>query len=400
MDFGATWISGIHTSIVHQLKQRFIGPTASPARVHEPYQMLAEVDAELRSALGVDVLGVWPRKNIFGYEAKGWKPFTLFDGTPCLVPGDFNVTPAPDGGWLMYPEGDLTAPPSAHMPKDAYFFDTIVRQEPLDPEKLDPADNLEEFGLLSEADLAHYRQQVAWLDANAKDIGVVLLAPGTAFGDIALVPAPFLRHPKGVRDISEWYMITAARPDYVHAIFEKQCEYALKNLETLIRLFGDRVHAVVTTGTDFGTQNSLFISLASYRGLFKPYHRRLNDLIHSKSNWKTFIHSCGAVARLIPEFIEAGFDILNPVQCSAVGMDPVMLKREYGRDLTFWGGCVNTQHTMYQSPEAVYREVRERIDLFNQDGGFVCNAVHNIQGNSPIENVLAMFRAIRDSSQI
>jgi hypothetical protein len=398
VDFGATWISGIHTSIVHQLKQRLIGPSASPARVHEPYQMLAEVDAELRTALGVDVIGVWPRKNIFGYEARDWKPFQLFDGTPCLVPGSFNVTPAPDGGWLSYPEGDLSAPPSAHMPKGGYFFDTLIRQDPIDEDHLNPENNLEEFGLLTEDDLAHYRKQVAWLDENATDTGVVLLAPGTAFGDIALVPAPFLKHPKGIRDISEWYMTTAARPDYVHAIFEKQCEFALKNLETLIELFGDRVQAVVTTGTDFGTQNSLFISIDSYQSLFKPYHRKLNELIHCKSNWKTFIHSCGAVAPLIPDFIDAGFDILNPVQCSAAGMDAADLKRNYGRDITFWGGCVNTQHTMYGTPEEVYREVRGRIDLFNRDGGFVCNSVHNIQGNSPIENVLAMFKAIKDSA--
>ena len=398
VDFGGTWISGIHTSIVHQLKQRLVGPGAAPTRVHEPYQMLAEVDAELQAALGVDVVGVWPRKNIFGYEASGWKPFSLFDGTPCLVPGDFNVTPAEDGGWLMYPQGDLSAPPSAHMPKGGYFFDTLIRQEPIDDEHLNPEDNLEEFGLLTAEDLAHYRRQVEWLDQNAGEMGVVLLAPGTAFGDIALVPAPFLKHPKGIRDIGEWYMATAARPDYVHAIFEKQCEYALKNLATLIDMFGERVQAVVTTGTDFGTQNSLFISVPSYRELFAPYHKQLNDLIHRTSNWKTFIHSCGAVAPLIPEFIAAGFDILNPVQCSAAGMDAAELKKNFGRDITFWGGGVNTQHTMYETPEAVYREVRSRIDTFNRDGGFVFNAVHNIQGNSPIENVLAMFKAIKDGA--
>jgi hypothetical protein len=399
VDFGGTWISGIHASIVHKLKQRLIGAKAKPVRVHEPYQMLGEVDAELRDVLELDVVGIWPRKNIFGYEACDWKPFTLFDGTPCLVPGKFNVTQAADGGWLMYPEGDLSAPPSAHMPKDAYFFDTLIRQEPLDENQLNPLNNLEEFGFLSEQDIAHYQQQVAWLDQHGKGTGIVLLAPGTAFGDIALVPAPFLKHPKGIRDISEWYMITAARPDYVQAIFERQCEYALKNLETLMEMFGDRIDVVVTTGTDFGTQNSLFISLKSYQNLFKPYHQRLNELIHRQSNWKTFIHSCGAVAQLIPDFIEAGFDILNPVQCSAAGMDPVQLKRNYGRDIAFWGGCVNTQHTMYETPQAVYREVRERIDIFNQDGGYVCNAVHNIQGNSPIENVLALFQAIKDSSR-
>ncbi|HXR48695.1 MAG TPA: uroporphyrinogen decarboxylase family protein [Candidatus Limnocylindrales bacterium] len=399
VDFGGTYVTGIHTSIVHQLKQRLIGPAAAPTRVHEPYQMLGEVDAELRAALGADVTGVWSRKNIFGYEANGWKPFTLFDGTPCLVPGNFNVTPAPDGGWLMYPQGDTSVPSSGHMPKGAYFFDAIIRQEPLDEDHLNPEDNLEEFGLLTAEDIAYYEQQVARLDQDVKDTGIVLMPPGTAFGDIALVPGPFLKHPKGIRDISEWYMATAAQPHYVHAVFEKQCEYALKNLETLIAMFGDRVQVLALTGTDFGTQNSLFISIPTYRDLFKPYHQKLNDLVHRKSSWKTFIHSCGAIAALIPDFIEAGFDILNPVQCSAAGMDPVQLKRNFGKDITFWGGCVNTQHTMYQTPEAVYREVRERIDIFNRDGGYVCNSIHNVQGNSPIENVLAMFRAIRDSGQ-
>jgi uroporphyrinogen-III decarboxylase len=285
------------------------------------------------------------------------------------------------------------------MPKNAYFFDTLIRQDPIDDGKLNPEDNLEEFGLLTARDIAYYQEQAAWLKAHAADTGVILLAPGTAFGDIALVPAPFLKHPKGIRDIAEWYISTAARPEYVQAIFEKQCEYALKNLKTLIGLFGGLVQAVVTTGTDFGAQTGLFISMDSYRSLFKPYHQRLNQFIHKNSNWKVFIHSCGAVAPLIPEFIEAGFDILNPVQCSAAGMDPVQLKKNFGKDITFWGGCINTQRTMYLSPSDVYREVRERIDIFNQDGGFVCNAIHNVQGNSPIENVLAMFKAIQDSSR-
>ncbi len=397
VDFGGTFVTGIHTSLVHKLKQALIGPKASPTKVVEPYQMLAEVDTELRTALGVDVTGVWGRTNLFGYETNGWKPFTLFDGTPCLVPGNFNVTPASDGGWLMYPEGDMSVPASGHMPKNGYFFDAIIRQPPIDEDKLNPEDNLEEFGLFTEKDIAYYKAQAKWIDEHEPDTGIILMVPGTALGDIALVPAPFLKHPKGVRDITEWYVSTAARPEYVHAIFERQCEYGLKNIETLIGIFGDRVQSAVITGTDFGTQCGLFISRDSYREMFMPYHKRINDLIHAKSGWKTFIHSCGAIYSIIPDFIEAGFDILNPVQCSATGMDPVQLKKNFGRDITFWGGVVNTQHTMYQKPEDVYREVRERIELFNKDGGFVCNAVHNVQGNSPVENVLAMFKAIKDS---
>ena len=398
VDFGATFVTGIHVSIVHRLRQRLLEDASYRVKVIEPYQMLGEVDDELRAALGIDVVGTLGRKSIFGTEQKDWKPFTMPDGTPCLVPGTFNVTPAPDGGWLMYPEGDTSVPASGHMPAGGYFFDSIVRQEPIDETKLDPADNLEDFGLFNEADLAFYRERKRWFE-DRKEYGAILIIPGTAFGDIALVPAPFLKHPKGIRDIAEWYMSTKVRRDYVMAVFEKQCEYALKNLNTLMDLFGDVVQVALITGTDFGTQRGPFISVADYRALYQPFHKRVNDLIHTRSQWKTFIHSCGSVYALLPDFIAAGFDILNPVQCSAAEMDPVRLKREFGKDLVFWGGGVDTQKTMaFGTPDQVYTEVRQRIDIFNRDGGFVFDAIHNIQGNTPIENVEAMFRAIRDSA--
>jgi len=131
--------------------------------------------------------------------------------------------------------------------------------------------------------------------------------------------------------------------------------------------------------------------------LFQPFHQRINALIHSRSRWKTFIHSCGSVYQLIPDFIEAGFDILNPVQCSAAEMDPVRLKKEFGRDVVFWGGGVDTQQTIsFGTPQQVYDEVRRRIEIFNQDGGFVFNSIHNIQGPTPTENMLAMFDAVRE----
>lgn len=163
-------------------------------------------------------------------------------------------------------------------------------------------------------------------------------------------------------------------------------------------LLGEGVQVALITGTDFGTQRGPFISPSSYRDLYQPFHRRINDFIHQRSNWKTFIHSCGSVYALIPDFIAAGFDVLNPVQCSAAEMDPLRLKREFGRDLVFWGGGVDTQQTMaFGTPAQVAEEVRDRVRLFNQDGGFVFNAVHNIQGNTPIENVEAMFQSLRDA---
>jgi len=399
VDIGSTSVTGMHVEAVHRLRQAVTGDMAWRVKVVEPYQMLGEIDSELRERLGIDVVGLTPRKTMFGFENAGWKPFTLFDGTPVLVPEAFNTTTDGIGDLLIYPEGDLGAPPSGRMPKGAYFFDSIIRQPPVDEDRLDPADNLEEFGPLSEENLAWYRGRAAELDALGES-GVTLTMPGTAFGDIALVPAPWMKHPKGIRDIEEWYVSTAIRQDYVRAIFERQCEIGLQNLEALIGILGGRVQAVFLTGTDFGTQRSLFISKEAYRELFKPFHRRVNDLVHAKSNWKTFIHSCGAVKELIPDFIEAGFDILNPVQCSAEGMAAEGLKREFGKEVVFWGGGANTQQTLqFGTPEEVYRECGERIEVFGEGGGFVFDAIHNVQATTPTENLLAMFKAIRNSAR-
>jgi hypothetical protein len=361
--------------------------------------MLGEVDDQLREALGIDVVGVPPRTTLFGTENKDWKPFTLNDGTEVLVSGDFNVTVDDAGNTFIYPEGDTSVPPSGHMPKGGYFFDSIIRQDPVDDSELDPEDNLQEFGPLSDEDLAYFRRMRDWFQQRG-DCGRVLVIPGSAFGDIALVPAPFLKHPRGIRDVEEWYISTAVRKDYVLEVFDRQCAIAEQNIQTLIDLFGDAVDVAFITGTDFGTQRGPFISNEAYRELYQPFLRRVNDLIHAKSGWKTFMHSCGSVFKLIPDFIETGFDILNPVQCSAAEMDAARLKQEFGNDIIFWGGGVDTQQTIaFGTPDEVYEEVRQRIDVFGPGGGFVFNTIHNIQGNTPTENILAMFKAIRDSSQ-
>ncbi len=181
---------------------------------------------------------------------------------------------------------------------------------------------------------------------------------GTAFGDIALVPAPWLKHPKGIRDIEEWYISTVTRRDYVYKIFERQCEIGISNLEKIFAAVGNRVTAVFVSGTDFGQQNGPFISLKSYQDLFKPFHREVNSWIHKNTRWKCFIHSCGSVRALLPDFVDAGFDIINPVQCSAAGMAPEELKKEFGDRVTFWGGGVDTQRTLpFGTPEEVRQEV-------------------------------------------
>ena len=397
IDFGAGFQTGMGAGAVHRVREAVLGPTAHRVKVIEPYQMLGEIDEDLRQALGLDVVGVHGPGTMFGFKNQGWKPFAMFDGTPVQVAQQFNVTPATDGGWWMHPEGDSSVPPSAWMPKGSYFFDSLPRQQPLDEAKLDPADNCEEMAVVSDDEVQHFAR-LAKDYYDHTDCGIYMTLPGTAFGDIALVPAPWMKHPKGIRGVPEWYMATVTHRDYVMKVFAIQCECALKTIAKLAAAVGDLVQVVFVSGTDFGTQNGQFCSVQTYRELYKPFHKAVNDQIHRLTNWKTFIHSCGAVRPFIPEFIEAGFDVLNPVQCSATGMNPRELKREFGKDLVFWGGGVDTQRTLpFGTTDEVYREVRERIEILGDGGGYVFNSIHNVQSNVPTANILAMFRALKDS---
>ncbi len=392
IDFGATAVTGIHVSCVAALRDHY-GLHRHPVKVHEPYQMLGLIEDDLREAMGIDTVGITPRTTMFGFPNTAWREFRLPWGQEVLVSDRFVTREDPPGDLLIYPEGDRTAPPSGRMPAGGYFFDTIVRQEPVDDDHLNPLENQEEFTPLTPEDLAYFTDRAK--DLAGSTHAVVATFGGMAFGDIALVPAPFLKHPRGIRDISEWYISTVTRRPYVHAIFEHQCEIALENLRSVHDAVGESVDVVFICGTDFGTQTSQFCSPETFDELYAPYYRRVNEWIHRHTSWKTFKHSCGAVGPLITRFIDSGFDILNPVQCSAAGMDPYSLKEQYGDRLVFWGGVVDTQNTLpFGTPEQVRREVRDRCRVFGEGGGFVANSVHNIQAKTPVENIVAMIETI------
>lgn len=163
---------------------------------------------------------------------------------------------------------------------------------------------------------------------------------------------------------------------------------------------GNIVNAILVCGTDFGTQTSSFCSVKTFRELYFPYYEKVNRWIHENTQWKTFKPSCGLVERFIPSFIDAGFDILNPVLCSAVGMDPEHLKSN-GERITFWGGGVDTQHVLpFGTPEEVRKQVLERCRTFSRNGGFVFNAIHNVQARTPVENIVAMLDAVHESNSV
>jgi hypothetical protein len=397
LDLGGSATTGMHVSSVYLLRQALrLDPPGTPVKVTEPYQMLGEIKPDLMEALGVDVVPLISPRTLFGFRNENWRPWTFFDGTPVLVPEGFNTDLQPSGELLMYPEGDKTVPASGKMPAGGFYFDSISRQKSIVEEQLDPEENLEEFGPISAADLAHFAGEADRLYRET-DKAILANFGGTAFGDIALVPAPWLKNPRGIRDVAEWYMSTAARKGYVQKIFERQCEIGLENLEKIHAVVGEKVQAIFVTGTDFGTQTGPFISPKAYRQLFQPFHKAVNDWIHRNTTWKAFIHSCGSVINLIPDFLAAGFDILNPVQTSAAGMDPLELKSRFGDRLVFWGGGIDTQQTLpFASPAEVRAQVRERMRIFGPGGGFVFNAIHNVQARTPIENLVALFEAIKE----
>ncbi len=392
LDFGGTFVSGIHVSCVLALRKYF-GLEQKPVKVIDPGQFLGEIEEDLKLALGIDTEGIIRRMTRFGFPAEDWKPYRMYDGSEVLVPGQFNVTIDEHGDTLMHPLGDRSNPPSARMPNGGYFFDAIIRQQPIDEDHLNPADNLEEFGSISEEELAHLEREARRASATGR--AVVANFGGTSFGDIALVPGLALPHPKGIRDITEWYMSTRARRSYVHAVFAGQCQIALANLERIAARLGTLVDVVNICGTDFGTQTSSFCSVGTFRELWLPYYREINNWVHRNTPWKTFKHSCGAVEKFVPSFLEAGFDILNPVQCSAAGMDAETLKQKYGRDLVFWGGGVDTQQVLpFGTPDEVREQVLQRCEAFSHDGGFVFNTVHNIQARTPVDNIIAMVQSV------
>lgn len=396
VDFGGGFVTGIHVSVVYQLRQHYgLDDPGTPVKVVEPYQMLGEVKGDLCDVLGIDTVSLNGTGTMFGFPAADFKEWACLDGTPVLVPGGFNTDYEPSGELFQYPENDRSVPPSAKMPADGYFFDAIIRQHELDEDNLDPADNLEEFSIISEDELAIYEERATRL-YNESERALFCSFSGLTFGDIAIVPAIFLKDPKGIRDIEEWYVSLIARPDYIKAVFERQAEIAVENLTRLHERVGNRISVIHTNGTDFGTQNGPFCSPEQYRDLFLPYQQKVNGWIHEHTDWKTFMHSCGSIVPLLDLVTEAGFDILNPVQCSASGMDPAMLKKQYGDRLTFWGGGVDTQKTLpFGTPGEVADEVARQIETFAPGGGFVFCSVHNVQAKTPIENVLAMFDTIR-----
>jgi hypothetical protein len=395
VDFGSAPVTGIHCSCVAALRDHY-GLEKRPVTVHEPFQMLGRLDEDLLDALGIDTVGIAPRLSLFGVPNGNWVEFKTPWGQEVLISGHLAIERDAAGDLFVHPQGDRTVPASGHMPKDGHYFDLIARAEEIqDWDRLNPDDNMAEFGELSDEDLRHFKTEVE--AARRTGRAVVANLGVVPFVDVGLIQGPTLKRPRGIRTLTDWLMATVECPDHLHELFARQSDLAIRNLAKAHGVLGDSVDVLYLCGYDFGTQSSTFCSAQTFDSLFAPYYLKVTRWIHQHTPWKIFKHTDGAIEPFMTRFISAGFDILNPVQWTAKGMDARHIKRTYGRDLVFWGAGVDTQHTLpYGTPAQVRAEVLEKCAIFAEGGGYVFNSVHNLQPRTPVANLVALFDAVKE----
>ncbi len=373
LDLGAMLSTGITGMAYNKLKS-YLGIRDGRTRMYDLGQQLAEPETEIVERIGADVL------PLFVSNPKRWKPSTLPDGSPCEVPEGFNPETLPDGSQVLRDgQGHIVS----QMPKDGYYYDSVYHPlaEISTVEELDP---LPFYSPIDETTLADLRQRAKHL---YEDTEYALMLNGA--GGIH-EPA------QGLRGWDVFMMDLASDPAFAGALLDKLVDANIQRLEQILPAVEGYVQ-VIQVGDDLGMQDGPQLSPRLYRKVIKPRHQRLYRYIKEHSNAYLFLHTCGSVYPFIPDFIEMGVDILNPVQVSARNMGSKRLKQEFGKDIVFWGGGCDTQKVLpFGTPAEVREEVKRRIGDFAPGGGFVFNQVHNIQVGVPPENIMAMYDAVRE----
>jgi uroporphyrinogen-III decarboxylase len=394
LDFGGTMCTGIHCSLVAELRD-YYGLEKKPVMAFDTFQMLGWIDQDLMDAMDLDAAIVMPYSTIFGNTLDAWKEWRAPWGQDVLVPKGMEMDKLEDGSYVTYPQGDKSSAPSAKLPSNGYFFDAIERQQPYDEDNPDPRDNAADYSELSDTTVKKIAENAK--AARATGRAVMFTLPGGSLSSPSGFYAMGSKNTKGMRRLADWYMAFIAFPDFVKGVFDIQTKIAVKNLEKIYKAAGGDIDLIMLCTGDYGTQLNTFFSVETYQDIFAPYHKRMCDWIHQNTPWKVFKHCCGSIEPLVGPMADAGIDILNPVQLSAANMDPVHLKKTYGGRLTFWGGGVDTQKTLpFGTPEEVRKEVLERCKIFAPDGGFVFNTIHNAQAKKPLKNFVAMVDAVKE----
>lgn len=391
LDLGATPSSGISAIAYNNLK-KYLGMTEGHTRVYDVVQQVVQPEQEIIDRFGIDVIDIG---RVFNEKDEDWYDVTLADGSTAQYPVWFQPQKQPNGDYLVF---DKEGTQIARMPVGATFFDQTyfpyLDDYPDDYEDLD-----RQMGKVLWSALVHS----PWDHSSEKDFYKKLrertlkLRESTDKALMITCGCNLFEWGTFLRRIDNFLMDIYSDEENVEALVDQLMQRHLATLEKVCESVGDIVD-ILRFGDDLGMDKNMFMAREKYQTFFKPYHTQLNEYVHKHSSMKTLLHSCGSIYPIIPDLIEAGYDVLNPVQTSAYQMDPEVLKREFGKDITFWGGGCNTRTVLNRStPKEVYDYTRRMIDIFNQDGGFVFNQEHNIMPDVPPENILAMYQAVADA---
>lgn len=390
LDLGATPSSGISAIAYARLKQ-YLGLNSGHTRIYDVVQQLAQPEMELIDKFGVDVLDIG---RMFNTRDEEWYDIELKSGQRAQYPKWFKPRQGADGSWYgLAADGREIA----HMPSGSAFFDqTCFPYLEGYPENF--SDLPKSMALVHWAALAHspwdhaaetdfwqqLRQQALHLRANS-DRALMVVCGCNLFEW-----GTFLRR------IDNFLMDLVGDPYHVEALLDELLQIHLQTLAKVCTAVGDVVD-ILRFGDDLGTDQGPFMSPDIYRRLFKPRHKMLCEYVKAHSSMHTFLHSCGSIFKLLPDLIEAGFEIINPVQTNCADMEPERLKTAFGRDITFWGGGIDTRHVLNRAtPDKIKAQVKQRMEIFSKGGGFVFNTVHNILPDVPPENIVALYEAVHE----
>jgi uroporphyrinogen-III decarboxylase len=368
IDLGGMKATGIAVTAYDKMKRKL--GIATPSKSLDPRFMIAMIEEEVRRRLHADVvpLDLADLRNAVQPDSQ-WVPRRLFDGTDVLLPPGTNIGEDAEGNWILL------------QPDDTMFN----RGDRIEPQKFRPVSDIpdEHLDLLSQHARSLYQNT---------DYAILGWGWGVCFLGLSLITDRNSNVTQGLPD--QWMMMLMTEKETCHEMMDRSVEATISCLRLLHQAVGDCCFAWGIAADDSGTQRGEFVRPELWSEMIKPHYKKLCDWIHAHTSWKVFLHCCGSIYHLIPYFIEAGIEILNPVQTSAANMDPARLKREFGDRIVFWGGGCDTQRVLGQaSPDEIRQHVKERLEIFAPGGGFVFNQVHNIQANVPPENVLAMFEA-------
>ena len=379
--------SGV-SAIVYPKLRHYLGLPPKPIRVYDPVQQLAVLDDDILDRFGIDTIELG---RGFALEDKWWADWELPDGTPCQMP--VWALPERDGDrWVI--RSRRTGRVIAQMPDGALYFEQTYW--PYAEGEPDLSDMPESWSESMWAVIASPPgQETEGPDGSARfREGARKLRESTDRAILGLFGGNLLEFGQFMYRNDNFFMLLAGEPDKAHAFLDRMVELHLENLAAYLDTVGEYIDVIVF-GDDLGMQTGPQISPAMYREFFKPRHSILWNRAKELADVKVNLHCCGGVRELLPDLIDAGLDAINPVQINCRGMDLEELKREFGRDLTFWGGGCDTGHILPDgSPEEVARHVCEQVEIGRKGGGFVFQQVHNIMANVPPENIVAMFDAI------